>query len=256
MSGYFNGRMVVLTVLIILLSAVGSSAREGEEYYLSDSPTAGILSHGGYMFHGSIGPSSSLLFGVRIGFHDRMMVGVTYGIQRFIGRGDVEANDEPGFELRVRVIEEKVIGPALALGITTQGRGEYLESEERYTIKSRGAYGVFSKNYRLIRDFSLHGGVNYSFENRDEEGLSLFGGLSLDIIPHLSILLDYNAALDDNSSEVGTVKTRGRGYLDCGVCFDSAANLRIKVLFKDLMGNYKPERGVARSVEMFYINYF
>jgi hypothetical protein len=256
MSGLFKKEIIFLAFIIVVIPVTECGAQGMEEYYLSDSPTAGILSHGGYMFRGSMGASSSLLFGVSVGFHDRMMVGVTYGIQKFIGRGDMEANDTPGFEVRIRVIEEKFIGPAMAVGLTTQGRGEYIEEEDRYTIKSRGIYAVFSKNYRWIREFSLHGGLNYSLENRDEDGLSLFGGLSLNTIPGLSLVVDYNAALDDNNSDVSTVKTRGRGYLDCGICFDSAETLRIRVLFKDLLGNYKPEKGVERTVEIYYVNYF
>jgi hypothetical protein len=230
--------------------------QEFEEMLLVDSPTAGILPHGTYLFQGSFGPSSSLIFGVKIGFHDRIMVGVSFGMQEFIGTGDIELNDKPGFEARLRIIEESLRGPAVAVGIDTQGEDMYLEDDERYERKSKGFYAVVGKNYQLLRDFSIHGGLGYSLENDDEDGVNIFGGFSIEILEGFSLLLDYNAALDDDDPDIPSHRTNGRGYLDSGIRFDYMENLRLKILFKDLLGNYTPEKGVARSVEILYINYF
>jgi len=232
------------------------NAQTFQELYIVSSPSAGILPHGGYLFHGSIGPSSSLLFQTMIGFYDRLMVGVSFGLQRFVGRGDIDLNDKPGFQLRLRVIEEDVTRPALSFGINTQGEDSYDEEEERYERKSKGFYFVVSKNYKFIRDLSIHGGVNYSLERKDEGGFNVFGAVVFEVFKGFSLLLDYNAALDDNDTSVPSHRTRGRGYLDCGVRFDYMDNLRIKMLFKDLLDNYIPERGVARTLEIFYVNYF
>jgi len=234
----------------------GAGCEAIEELYIVDSPTAGIVPHGGYVMHGSIGPSSSLLFGVKIGFHDRLMLGASFGLQNFVGRGDIEINDKPGFEIRLRVIEEEIIGPALAIGIDTQGEDIYLDDLERYERKSKGFYAVISRNYRLIRDFSLHGGANYSLERETEEGVNFFAGLTMELIPGFHILLDYNAAIDDDDTDNPEARTRGRGYLDAGLRFDYRENLRMKLNFKDLLDNYLPESGIARSFELFYVNYF
>jgi hypothetical protein len=114
----------------MILSAAACCASTGvcqsqilEDIRLVDSPTAGILPHGGYMIHGSVGPESSILAGVGVGFFDRVMLGASFGLQKFIGRGDIDVNDRPGFEIRVRLIEESAAGPAFALGIDTQGEG-------------------------------------------------------------------------------------------------------------------------------------
>lgn len=245
-----------LAAAVLLLFAARSSGQAFEEIKVVDSPTAGILPHGGYLFYGSVGPRNSLLFAVMIGFNDRLMLGASFGLQEFVGRGDMDINEKPGFELRLRLIEEGSVGPAVALGIDTQGEDSYLGDAERYERKSKGFYAVFSRNYRLIRDFSLHGGMNYSLETKDEEGINFFGGFSLELVPGFSILLDYNAALDDNDPDVRTRRTRGRGYLDTGVRFDYMDNLRLKILFKDLLGNYIQEKGVARTIEIFYVDYF
>ncbi len=255
-------RFLIRTVLIAMFLLASSALFEGadceaiEELYIVDSPTAGIVPHGGYVMHGSIGPSSSLLFGVKVGFHDRLMLGASFGLQNFVGRGDIEINDKPGFEFRLRIIEEEIIGPALAIGIDTQGEDIYLDDLERYERKSKGFYAVISRNYRLIRDFSLHGGMNYSLERENEEGINFFAGLTLEVIPGFYVLLDYNAAIDDDDTDNPEARTRGRGYLDAGLRFDYRENLRIKLNFKDLLDNYLPESGIARSFELFYVNYF
>ncbi len=254
----FRDSVFVLILAAVLTCLVSSTPRSQilEEIYLVDSPTAGIVPHGGYLFKGGIGPSNSLLFGVKIGFYDRLMLGASFGLQNFIGRGDIEINNRPGFQIRFRIIEEGIIGPALAFGLDTQGDGFYYEDEERYDRKSKGFYAVISRNYSFIRDLSLHGGVNYSLEREDEESVNIFGGTAIELIPGFSILVDYNAAFDDDDPDNPSARTRGRGYLDLGLRFDYGENLRLKLNFKDLLDNYIPESGVARTFELFYVNYF
>jgi len=257
MSRCHSSFVTLFLFTFVLCSVVTSTmGQEFEEIYVVDSPTAGILPHGSYLFQGAIGPRSSLLFGVIVGFQDRLILGVSFGLQEFIGRGDVEVNDRPGFQVRLRIIEEGLAGAAFALGFDSQGEDEYIEDDERYERKSKGFYGVFSRNYKLIRDFSIHAGVNYSLERKDEEGINFFAGVLLEVIPGFRILLDYDAALNDDAPGVESSRTRGRGYFDTGVRLDYMENLRIKILFRDLLGNYIPEKGVARSIEIFYINYF
>lgn len=246
----------VSVITVVMLAAGGAGAQLLEDLKVVSTPTAGLIGHGAYMFEGRIGPGNDLLFGMGVGFHDRLMLGVSFGLQNFIGRGEIEANNLPGFLLRVRMIEEGLAGPAFALGIDTQGDGYYLDDDERYERKSFGAYAVLSRNFDARINIGLHGGINYSFENRDEGGINLFAGTSFTIIPGLTLLLDYDAAINDDDPDVLTTRTRGRGYLDCGIRFDYGENLRMRLLFKDLLGNYIPESGVARSLEIVYLNWF
>jgi len=250
-----SSRVVLIAAACCAISGA-ASAQILEDVSVVSSPTASVLPHGGYLFQGSLGSGSSIILALKIGFFDRFLLGASYGFQDFIGRGDMEANDMPGFEARLRVLEESEPGPALAIGVNTQGEGVYLEDAERYERKSKGFYAVLSKNYRLIEDFSIHAGMNYSFENRDEGGLNIFGGFVLEVIKGFSILVDYNAGLDDNDGKVATHLTRGRGYVDGGLRFDYRDNLRFKILFKDLLDDYIPDSGVERSIEIFYLNSF
>jgi hypothetical protein len=241
---------------VVMLTACGADAQLLEDLKVVSTPTAGLIGHGAYMFDGRIGPGNDLLFGMGVGFHDRLMVGMSFGLQNFIGRGEIEANNLPGFLLRIRLIEEGMAGPALALGIDTQGEGRFIDEDDRYERKSLGAYATVSRNFEARINIGLHGGINYSFENRDESGVNLFAGTSFTVVPGLTLLLDYSTSFDDDDPDIPTTRTKGRGYLDCGVRVDFGENLRMRLLFKDLMGNYIPESGVARSLEIVYMNWF
>ncbi len=256
MSRFLPEIRLVCLLAVICLIPVTSSAQLFEDINLVDSPTAGIIPHGSYMLQGAIGPDSAILFGVKVGFHDRLMVGASFGIQGFIGRGDIEINDRPGFQAKLRVLNESVAGPALAIGIDTQGEESYDEGDERYERKSKGFYLVLSKNYYVLRNVSFHGGINYSLEDRDEKGMDFFAGISLEVISGVSLLCEYTAAMNDDDGELASCRTKGRGYLDSGVRFDYKENLRFRILFRDMLDNYVNEPGVARSIEIFFIDYF
>ncbi|MDD3642692.1 MAG: hypothetical protein PHQ19_04420 [Candidatus Krumholzibacteria bacterium] len=240
----------------LFAGAEGLGAQGVQDLHVVESPTAGILGHGAYRFEGAVGPGSDLLFSVGVGFHDRLQIGMSFGLQNFIGRGEIEINDRPGFQARLRVLEESYAGPAFALGVDTQGEGCWIEDDERYERKSCGVYGALSKNYYALRNIGLHGGINYSFEKRDEESIDLFAGLTIEVFSGMSLLLDYDASFDDDDETLASTRTRGRGYLDAGARFDFGGTLSMRLLFKDLTGNYAPERGVARTLEIFYTNWF
>jgi hypothetical protein len=252
----FRVSVTAAAAALAVLAASAASAQILEDLTIASVPTAGVLPHGGYLFYGSVGPESSILVSAAVGFFDRLLLGASFGLQDLIGRGGMSVNDRIGLQARLRLVEETISRPAFTLGIDTQGEGKYIESAERYERKSRGLFLVAGKNYRFIDDLSLNGGINYSFEDRDESGLNLFGGVEIGIVRWMSLLFDYDLALDDGDAGVATSRTRGRGYLDSGLRLDYRDNLRFKILFKDLLGNYIPETGVYRAIEVWYINVF
>ncbi len=221
-------------------------------------PTAAVLPHGGYLFRGTLGPESSMLAAVKIGFFDRVMVGASFGIQKIIGRGDLSVNDRPGFDARLRLVNESLVYPGVTFGIDTQGEGKYLEDENRYERKSKGIFVVAGKNYLFLGrvDVTVNAGGNYSLENDDEGGVDFFGGISLGFGDWFGLLAEYDAAIDDNDDDVLTHRTDGSGYLDLGLRFDYRDNLRFKLLFKDLLDGYIPEAGVYGAIEVSYIGAF
>lgn len=257
MSKFRSSMVIAALSLALVISGTGRGLCQfREDLDIVEGPTAGIIPHGSYMYRGSVGPLSSLLFGGYLGVKDRLMLGVSFGVQNFVGRGEIDVNDRLGFEIRLRLLEEVIGGPALAFGIDTQGQDRWIEGEERYERKSKGFYAVISKSYYMLRRFSIHLGSNYTLENKYESGPDLFGGISIEAFTGLILLCEYSGAFDDNDSELSISRTRGKGYLDAGLRIDYKENLRLKMMFKDLLDNYKSASGVARSIEISYINYF
>jgi hypothetical protein len=222
-----------------------------QEPQVVNYPSAGILDHGSYRLEGRFGPGSSVLIGSRIGFHDRVQVGVYYGFQGLLERGSVDANPHPGLRARIRLIEEGAL-PALAIGFDNQGYGRWNDERERYQRKSPGFYFVVSRNYELLGDFSLSGGGNYTLENEDEDNFNIFGSAVKQVYASWSVMLEYDAALNDDGERAFG---RGDGYLDAAVRW-RYENLDIKFLLLDLLENTRGETGIARELEISYVSWF
>ena len=86
-------RSLFVAILFVMCAFGQSYSQFNEDITIVESPTAGMIPHGSYMYEGSVGPLNSLLFGCNVGFKDRLMLGVSFGLQNFIGRGDIKKND-------------------------------------------------------------------------------------------------------------------------------------------------------------------
>jgi hypothetical protein len=245
--------IIFVAVALLAIQGVGAAAQIAEPLYVIDKPTAGILEHGSYLLMGRVGPESSFLADVGIGFRDRFQIGVSYGMQKVFESGSPEFNDRPGFQVRVRILEETG-APALAVGFDSQGFGAYHGELERYDRKSVGFYGVVSKNWALaLGELSLHGGVSLSLEDKDDNGLNPFAGIDWRLFDRLSFLLDADAALNDNSSE-----SLGKGgvYIDTAVRWFIADSWAMSLIFRDLSGNSGVTNSVGREFELMWIDFF
>ena len=248
-------------ILLIFLSlhrihsayAQGSSGSEAEiePRYLVDLPTAGMLSHGRLAFDLDFYQGGGVLFELSIGAFDRLMLSASYGGRRIIGSDTPQWNNIPGFQIKVRLIDETLLLPAIALGFNSQGREYYLEELSRYRIKSMGFYLVVSKNYRAMGFLSLHGGINYSLERADgDQDPNFFAGAEKTLGPFLSLLVEYNLALNDNSGEA---LGRGRGYLNIGIRASLGSGLTIGMNLKDLFENQPETETAGRTIKIEYV---
>jgi hypothetical protein len=231
-------------------------ARAGflEPIYMVDSPTAGILGHGEYHIQGRIGPESSILMGFRVGVRNRVHLGVSFGMQNVFSYEPIDVNEKVGFQFRLRLLEEGN-GPALALGFNNQGTGRYHDETERYDRKSRGFYGVLSRNWKIpVGNLSLHGGVNYSLEDRDDDDPDVFAAVDWEVVPGLELLLDLDAAFNDSADD-GQFGGGGP-YLDGAVRVSYGENLSMMLIFRDLTKNFEPERRIGREFEIAFVDFF
>lgn len=224
---------------------------------LIDIPTAGALYRGEYDFEMRVFPQGGILAGFTVGLFERFNMGVYYGGTEIIGNSpDIGWNDEPGVVVKYRLFEEGYSFPAVALGYSSQGYGSYQENEstgtKRYTIKSRGLFGALSKNFRYQDkyDLSVHAGLNYNTAERDDDqGLNLFVGSEFAINTELSMLLEYDFAMNDSDE-----KSFGeeKGYMNAGIRWTFAKSLLLQFNFKDVLGNMRDSETVNREMMIVY----
>jgi hypothetical protein len=222
---------------------------------LIDTPTANFLSRKYFQLKLRVYQLGGMLGGLTVGLTNRLMFGVSYGGQNIIGQGKVSWNEAPGVNLRYRLRFEDYRFPAVSLGFNSQGYGSYYSELKRYQIKSKGFYVVFSKNYFVLKDFGIHAGVNYSDENKGaEKDLNFFCGAHLMLDPELSLLWEYDFAINDNDDKsLGS----GKGYMNAAVRWYFSRQLVFEFSVKNLLKNNRaiddePIPNLNRELKIIY----
>lgn len=243
-----------LTVWLILFGSLSQAQPLVEKRALIDNPTAGTLHRGSFDIYLRMFGNGGLLSGVGVGITPRFMIGLSFGGENIIGAGDVNWNPAPGIQGRVRVLDENLAMPAITLGFNSQGYGPYSDAINRYSIKSKGFYAVASKNYAVLFNLGLHGGVNVSLENDDEDrDLNVFFGADLSLNREFRVLAEYDLGRNDNRTEqFGS----GDGYLNAGVQWTFSERLFIEFYLKNILKNGPPGTEVNRVFQIAYVEYF
>jgi hypothetical protein len=108
--------------------------------------------------------------------------------------------------------------------------------------------------------------VNKSRETDDDDDLNIFSGIDLSLNPELYLILEYDAALNDNGDDsVGY----GNGYLNFGVKWAASEHLRLEFYFTNLLDNVRGEGksvtienvastlgGAGRELRVVYVDWF
>jgi hypothetical protein len=232
-----QGAAVLLVCVAATTIAQGSAGSEGklEPRFLVDMPTAGMPDKGSMVLDVDFYQNGGLLIGINAGILDRFSFGISYGGSQIIGAGSPVMNPIPGVNVRLRVIEEGMLFPALTLGFDSQGKDGYLKNLDRFQIKSPGFYAVVSKNYAFLGYLSLHGGVNYSLERADgDRDVNAYAGLEKTLGPVISTIFEYNFATNDNSSQaIG----KGWGYINAALRLMLGNGLTVSLNLKDIVKN-------------------
>ncbi len=233
----------IICVLLCTCGFVSAQGVEGsagakanvEPRFLIDTPTAGILHRGDFALDIDFFGDGGMTVGLATGVINRFSIGISYGGSRLVGSDKAEFNEIPGINVRYRLWDETLLMPALVIGFDSQGREGYLDSLDRYTIKSPGFFAAASKNYEIFGNLSVHGGVNYSLERGDDDkDLNFFGGIEKSVGRDISLIAEYDFGFNDsNRRAVG----RGRGYLNAGVRWSVGGGFTIGVDFKNLIKN-------------------
>jgi len=254
------GRRILSYCLLILIATAvkgqGSAGSSGtiEPRWLIDLPTAGMIPHRSATLDVDYFQNGGLLFTVSGGLFNRVLIGASFGGTNMIGVDPPVWNKHVGLTARIRLMEESLMLPALSIGYDSQGKEQFIDSLDRYAVKSMGLYAVGSKNYKMLGYFSIHGGVNYSFERADSnENLNLFFGVEKTIGPFFSIVGEYNVARNDqNYQSLG----RGRGYINLGARISLGDGFTVGLNLKDITKNQQEISIGNRTIRMEYLRYW
>lgn len=263
-----------VAILVVLVGAVTSSAQQDisrstlydiPPRWLVDMPTAGTLPRGHFSLGTRLFSEGGGLGFTNIGLSNRFMVGISFG------GTDVISNRKPDwyptleFSLRFRVVDELPYLPAMSVGFSSQGYGLYNARQDRYAFKSRGFYAVASRSFYFYRwTAGWHGGINYATSDEEVEhqgedladtDLNLFLGFDATFNYNLALLLEYDAAINDDRS-ANDFSGNGRGYLNLSVKWLFTRNLEIELIAKDLLKNRPESDTFSREMRLTYIDSF
>ncbi len=248
-----------LTVLLVAATCAQTRGTAGDQSVLEptsviDKPTAGMLKRADYYIASNFFQRGGVLASVAVGLFDRFSFGISYGGTGIIGPDKIEMNPLPGVKAKLRIVNESAMMPAIAVGFDSQGKEPYVDSLKRYTIKSPGFYAVASKNYELLGNLSLHGGINYSLENEDgDRDVNMFVGAEKSIGDILSILGEYDFALNDNNTRaIG----QGRGYFNLGIRLSGGEGIIIGFDLKNVTKNQRNITVGNRVLQIEYVGSF
>ncbi len=236
----------------------GSSLYDLPPRTLIDCPTAGTLPRGCFHFKSRIYGNGGVLGSTAIGLSSRLMLGMSYGAEGLISDHTANANPSIEFIIKLRLVDETTIMPAIAVGYNSQGYGAYIDHMDRYTYKSKGFYGVVSRSFAVDNMIvGLHAGVNYSLENEfdNEDEPTFFFGSDIRFAYNIGFAAEYDMALNDDRSSIGYAK--GRGYLNTSIKWMYSENLKIELIFKNLLQNRQwGTTTFGRELRFTYIEFF
>ncbi|MHB1049129.1 MAG: hypothetical protein ACYC09_03535 [Bacteroidota bacterium] len=246
--------IVIMSIMITLCAVAQNSAGDAatiEPRYLVDAPTAGVLKRGAFSFESNFFQDGGVMTGLYAGALDHLTFGISYGGVGVIGKNKVNGQKLPGVLLKYRIIDESEAMPAIAFGFDSQGKETYIDSLERFTIKSRGIFIAASKNYSLLGFLSFHGGVNWSMEKKDgDKDMNVFLGVEKSIGSEISILAEYDFAFNDNH---GLAYGKGNGYLNAGIRWSLAGGLTLGFDLKNVVKNQNNVSFANRTLKVDYV---
>jgi len=259
-------------ILLLFTIAAAQLAQPHPPLNLVSIPTGGTLPKGSFTLEMLLQNHGSVLPELGVGLTDHFTIGISYGVDSFIGDSKAELNkDTPEVQLKYRVYAESTAWPAFVIGLDTQGRGSYHETGEdengeeitleRYDQKAWGVYVVASKNWNFLGNLGIHVGIcKNNWENKDgDNDIDLFFGLDKELNRTFSLLLEYDAALNDNLEKYDYSEItfgKGRGYLNAGLRWAIASNLMIELNVNNITLNSDDADYSNREIKIMFSDSF
>ena len=234
-------RFLLITVFFIIITPFYIHAQNIVPRRLVSAPTAGSLSSRTYFLETHLFDGGGVTQRIGIGITNFVDIGVSYSGSNIIGSRKVIWQPYAGAQIRIRIIEESMRSPAFSIGFDSQGEGAYIPGEKlnRFRVKSRGAYLVMSRNYRMLGDLGMHTGVNYSFEDNDgDRDPSFWIGIDKTIGNRVELCCEYDFATNDNKDKSITL---GRGYLNSAVKLTLSGAFTLEFDLQNILRNAKKD---------------
>jgi hypothetical protein len=242
----------VCTSTLLAQSTAGTNATQ-EARYLYNLPTAGLFKRGTYAIEGWAFSSGGVMLSASVGIADKFAFGASYGAGNVIGSGAPSWNRLPGVMARYRLLDEDLATPALTLGFDSQGRGNFIDSLNRFERKAPGFFVALSKNFEFLGFLTLHAGVNYSIlERQDDPNANAYLGVEKTIGADLTIYLQYDAAFNDDRPTT----TRGRGFLDIGARWSLGSGITLELNLTNLNDNQTQVSSFGRNFRLEFVQSF
>ncbi len=261
--------------LILLTIICNTGLAQIEQPYpplnLVTIPTAGTLPRGSFTLETLLINNGGVVPRLSVGFTDNFSFGMSFGVQNLIGVNKPSINKTaPEVQIKYRVFDESEKWPALVYGLDTQGRGIFHGIDSitsindtaitlnRYDQKAWGMYLVFSKNWNLLGNLGIHGGISKSLSENDDgdKDPNVFFGFDKELNRSFSFLVEYDAALNDDDHTLNDITFgRGKGYLNAGIRWAISSNLMLEINFNDINQNTEAEY-TNREIKVMYSESF
>lgn len=254
-------KLINFSIIISILSTFGIAQTYPPPTNLVSVPSAGTLVRGSYAMQMRVQKNGGLTSSLSVGITDRFQFGLSFGSANLIGDDSLEWYPRPEANLKYRLIDETTSMPGVSIGLDTQGQGQFNEADTlmRYDVKAMGIFAAASKNWVTpLGNLGLHMGTNYNFAevNDGDKDINYFFGFDMEFNPELSILLEYNAALNENDMTAKTMSISRGGYLNAAIRWTFVERLHIEMDFNNLLFDDQKVDYFKRELKITYIEYF
>jgi len=224
-------------------------------------PSAGTLVRGSYAMEMRVQKGGGLTSSLSVGITDRFQFGLSFGSANLIGDDSLVWYPRPEANLKYRIIDETESMPGISFGLDTQGQGQYNDADSlmRYDVKAMGLYAAASKNWVTpLGNLGVHMGTNYNFAevNDGDKDVNYFFGFDIEFNPELSVIMEYNAALNENDMTAKTMSISRGGYLNAAIRWTFVEHLHIEMDFNNLLFDDEKVDYFQRELKITYIEYF
>ncbi len=120
--------LLIITFFYTLLPFL-TNAQDIQPTRLVIAPTAGSLPSRAYTLETQLFDGGGVVQRITLGLTELVNIGVSFSGSNIIGSSRVVWQPHAGFQIRVRVIEESMMNPAIFLGFDSQGDGKYISGK-------------------------------------------------------------------------------------------------------------------------------